>query len=131
MTHAERLVPPLQRLAEERLSGGEVAFVLQQPAEVADREAADAAAEAQDAKAAQAARKRALSRNALVAENADGSSIKVEPPRLPYANSRKDAIRGPSVRFRDGQVSSRYMERQLNGHAPYYLCYKSSESCLH
>lgn len=75
-------------------------------AEVADREAADAAAEAQDAKAAQAARKRALSRNALVAENADGSSIKVEPPRLPYANSRKDAIRGPSVRFRDGQVSS-------------------------
>tara|TARA_B110001452_G_scaffold22847_1_gene18241 strand:+ start:81 stop:1004 length:924 start_codon:yes stop_codon:yes gene_type:complete len=75
-------------------------------AEIADRVAADAAAEAQDAKAAKAARKRTVSRNALVAENADGSPIKVEPPRLPYAASRKEAIRGPSTRYREGQVSS-------------------------
>lgn len=75
-------------------------------AEIADRVAADAAAEAQDAKAALAARKRAVSRNDLVAENIDGSPIKVEPPRLPYASSRKEALRGPSIRYRDGQVSS-------------------------
>eukprot|EP00964_Phaeocystis_antarctica_P035748 scaffold20441_cov63-Phaeocystis_antarctica.AAC.2 len=36
MTIAEGLVPPLQRLAEQRLSGGEVALFLLQQAEVAD-----------------------------------------------------------------------------------------------
>ena len=34
MTHAERLDPPLQHLAEQRLSGGKVALDQQQQAEV-------------------------------------------------------------------------------------------------
>eukprot|EP00964_Phaeocystis_antarctica_P106954 scaffold71729_cov61-Phaeocystis_antarctica.AAC.2 len=36
MPPAERLAPPLHRLAEQRLGGGEVAFVLHQKAEAVD-----------------------------------------------------------------------------------------------
>ena len=32
--------------------------------------------------------------------------LKLAPPRLPYSGTRKEALRGDGIRYRDGQVSS-------------------------
>ena len=75
-------------------------------AAAAEEEARSIQAAAQDARNASAARRRTVNRYAQVAESADGSPLKIEPPRLPYTQSRKEAMKGPSLRYREGQVTS-------------------------
>ena len=73
-------------------------------AAAADKEARGAAEEEHERKSGHAARRRLVNRYSQVAESE--GPLKLEPPRLPYGGSRKDALRGQSTRYRDGQVSS-------------------------
>jgi hypothetical protein len=68
------------------------------------RDTAKRTQEATRAAEAKAERRRALARNDMQRDYAaDGKELKLAPPRLPYNESRKDALRGPTLRYRDGE----------------------------
>lgn len=69
---------------------------------------------AAERKAQQDTRKHILRRNDLVRDHkADGTEMKLSAPRLPYAASRKEALRGTGVRYLDGQVIATKGERHV------------------
>ena len=76
--------------------------------------AAEAAAERSAAEASAAARSAAEARKATVRryqqtvdrtqQLKDGEKLKLEPPRLPYNESRKEALRGPKLLYQNGEA---------------------------
>ena len=101
--------------ALEILLGGELKQLEIQAAQAnaaRDRALADAAAA--ERKADRDARRRALERNAMVRDyEADGVAPPPTNPRLPYAATRKEALRGAGTRFLDGQVVSTKGEKHI------------------
>ena len=104
--------PSVCRLLLQRSGGSldEAAGVLFST-DVAELEAAAAAEEARSAadeelerKAGNAARRRMVNRYSV--EAVSEGPLKLAPPRLPYSGTRKEALRGDGIRYRDGQVSS-------------------------
>ena len=73
-------------------------------AAAADEEARGAQAAENERRADAATRRRVVSRYAQVAQSEGPQTF--EPPRLPYAQSRKEALKGQAVRYRDGQVTT-------------------------
>ena len=60
------------------------------------------------------ARRRVLERNDKVRDYAaDGMECKLSAPRLPYGQSRKDALRAGGVRYLDGQVVATKGEKSI------------------
>lgn len=104
--------PSVCRLVLQRSGGSldeaaEILFstgVIELEAAAADEEARSAADEEHERKTGNAARRRLVNRYSV--EAVSEGPLKLQPPRLPYSGSRKDALRGESIRYREGQVSS-------------------------
>ena len=104
--------PSVCRLVLQRSGGSldeaaEILFstgVVELEAAAADEEARSAADEEHERKTGNAARRRLVNRYSV--EAVSEGPLRLQPPRLPYSGSRKDALRGESIRYREGQVSS-------------------------
>ena len=75
-------------------------------AQARDAAAAAAAAKHSDKQAEKAARKAAVSRYGSVSARprGDDAPLKLEPPRLPYSGTRKEALKQNVTRYRDGEA---------------------------
>lgn len=78
--------------------------VLELEAAAAAEEARSAADKELERKAGNVARRRTVNRYSV--EAVSEGPLELQPPRLPYSGTRKEALRGDAIRYRDGQVSS-------------------------
>ena len=93
--------------AELLFSADEAALEAELEAEVRATHEREQAQRKAELKAVKQARKRAIDRNDAVRDfAADGDALQLSAPRLPYTQSRKDALKGSSggTRYLDGQV---------------------------